>query len=341
MPPQETSKREGDPMLMRDIVAETITSHVSDLATRFVAFKKISMKLSQGDEFIIEPTRGGGATNFSYKVCLRYDPDPDLALFAKLSFPYALWNPDPNVLYDLERTENEYAIMNRVSEMMDDAPIATPYLCVDVQHNMKLLVTEWSKSDEQWATQFIDGVVDNRVVPKIARTLALLHLADFDPEFNTNVRPCMLTLFPAMSAKLRELNSLPAGEGGRVAVLAKSYGQDLCDEIVDRNVANYNDRNCLVHSDPQAFNILVERKPDASSPERFGPTGDVVLCDWEMAFAGPIGRDIGLAWVMPVSCLLAHATRGRANFVEDSFLRIIAELWAEYSKVLVEKGNKD
>mgnify|MGYP004104463449 CR=1 FL=1 len=41
----------------------------------------------------------------------------------------------------------------------------------------------------------------------------------------------------------------------------------------------------------------VEAKPEVSTLERFGPNGDVILCDWEMVFAGPIGRDIGLAWV--------------------------------------------
>jgi len=338
MQTEDGHERETNPDVKRDLVAETITSHVSHLATKFDDFKAISSALDNGDELIVE-TISGGCTNFSYKVYLR--GTPDVALFAKLSFAYALWNPDPDVPYDLDRTENEFAMMKRVSEMMEDAPIATPYLCVDVQKDMKLLVTEWCESDEQWANQFIDGVVDERIVPKLAQTLALLHLADFDPEFNANVRPCMLTVFPAMKDKLKELNSLPAGDGGRVADLAKSYGQDICDEIIDRNLANYNERNCLVHSDAHAFNILVEKKPDVSSLERFGPKGDVVLCDWEMAFAGPIGRDIGLSWSWPLSCLLAHAANGHAYSVDDSFLHIIEQLWDEYSNVLVRKGNKD
>lgn len=209
----------------------------------------------------------------------------------------ALWNPDPEVDYSTIRTENEFGIMQKVSQMLNDAPVAVPYLCADVR-DMKLLVTQWaSHADEQWANQFIDGIVDDRPVKKLAQTLALLHCSDFDPDFNNNVRPCMRTIFPAMKEKLQELVALPEGEGGRVADLAKSYGGDVCDRIIDANLANYEDRDCLVHSDSHAFNILVEAKPEVSTLERFGPNGDVILCDWEMVFAGPIGRDIGLAWV--------------------------------------------
>ncbi len=39
--------------------------------------------------------------------------------------------------------------------------VAVPYLCLDID-GMKLLVTQWSEADEQWANQFIDGSVDTR-----------------------------------------------------------------------------------------------------------------------------------------------------------------------------------
>lgn len=31
-----------------------------------------------------------------------------------------------------------------------------------------------------------------------------------------------------------------------------------------------------------------------------------MLCDWEMAFCGPIGRDLGVFLAFPLSCVLAH-----------------------------------
>ena len=278
-----SEERPNDPNQLLTLVVETITSHVTDLSEQFEQFRSIRTALENDGDALIAKVISGGCTNFSYKVSLQ--SKPGMALFAKLCFPYALWNPDPDVDYSLVRTENEYGIMKTVCNMMDDAPVATPYLCVDVQ-GMKLLVTQWTNhADEQWANQFIDGVVDDRPVQKLAETLALLHCADFDPEFNTNVRPCMLTIFPAMKEKLQELVTLPDGEGGRVAELAKSYGKDLCDQIIDANRANYDDRDCLVHSDAHAFNILVEAKPDVSTLERFGPNGNVVLCDCEYSVA--------------------------------------------------------
>ena len=64
----------------------------------------------------------------------------------------ALWNPDPEVDYSTIRTENEFGMMQKVSQMMD-AVVAVPYLCVDVK-DMKLLVPQWStNADEQWANQ--------------------------------------------------------------------------------------------------------------------------------------------------------------------------------------------
>ena len=39
---------------------------------------------------------------YSYKVYV--DKQPELCVFAKLSFEYALWNPDKTSHYDLQRT---------------------------------------------------------------------------------------------------------------------------------------------------------------------------------------------------------------------------------------------
>ena len=41
-------------------------------------------------------------TQYSYKVYV--DKQPELCVFAKLSFEYALWNPDKTSHYDLQRT---------------------------------------------------------------------------------------------------------------------------------------------------------------------------------------------------------------------------------------------
>lgn len=90
--------------------------------------------------------------------------------------------------------------MKKFTELMgENAPVATPYLCENVD-NMKILVTEWSSTDGQWANQFIDGQVNHRVIPKLVEAIATLNLTPFDdeigPSFNDNARPCIQTVFP-------------------------------------------------------------------------------------------------------------------------------------------------
>jgi hypothetical protein len=147
----------------------------------------------------------GGATNFSYKVFI--DQKPELCVFAKLCFEYALWNPDRSAHYDLLRVENEYKIMQQVASTAQGC-VVTPLALYDIEHDglhMKLFVTEWSKADEQFCNQFIDGVVDPRIGPKIANTLATLNLIkDFDPEFNKTFHTC------------REKKAPPTGMGRRM-----------------------------------------------------------------------------------------------------------------------------
>jgi hypothetical protein len=127
-------------------------------------------------------------------VFLEGDPEGAPSFFAKIAFPYALWNPDRSVHYDVARTANEFKIMKRFKEMLgEDAPVAKPYLCVDVEDTgMKILVVEWtSNADEQWANQFIDGEVDHRVIPKLAKALAALNLAPL----TMNSTRCLMIMF--------------------------------------------------------------------------------------------------------------------------------------------------
>ena len=52
---------------------------------------------------------------YSYKVYV--DEQPELCVFAKLSFEYALWNPDKTSHYDLQRT-GEHIVCIVVSYMI-------------------------------------------------------------------------------------------------------------------------------------------------------------------------------------------------------------------------------
>ena len=165
--------------------------------------------------------------------------------------------------------------------------VVSPIGCWDILYQgqkMKILVTEWSKGDEQFSNQFIDGSVDPRIAPKIAATVATLHtIADFDPDFNEQVKPCMESLLAHMKDVAREASNSVVPKD-RTELYCSTLGEKVVMKIVDANIANYHQRDCLIHSDCHAFNILVEAKPSIEKLEQYAG-GTMVLCDWEMAMA--------------------------------------------------------
>ena len=177
--------------------------------------------------------------------------------------------------------------MEKVSSKTHGSVVA-PLGCWDLNHEgqkMKILVTEWSKGDEQLSNQFIDGAVDPRIAPKIAETVAALHtIEDFDPDFNQQVKPCMENLLEHMKSVAREA-SKSQDPKDRTESYCATLGEGVVMNIINALTANYHQRDCLIHSDCHAFNILVEAKPSIEELEAFGKNGTMVLCDWEMAMA--------------------------------------------------------
>lgn len=280
----------------------------------------------------------GGYTNYSYKVSV--DKHPELCVFAKFCFDFALWSPDKTAHYDLQRTENEYEIMKTISSKTPDSVVA-PLACWDIKHegrSMKLLLTEWSKGDEQFCNQFIDGAVDPRIASKIANTVATLHtIKDFDPDFNELVKVPLIDTLEHMKAVAKAASRTENPED-RTGAYCASLGEDVIMKIINANIANYHKRDCLIHSDCHVFNTLVEAKPSIEELEAFGPNGTVVICDWEMAMAGPMGRDIGLALHFPVSCMIAHALNGHSE-ANESIKIYINTLIDVYCSRMIEAGK--
>jgi len=195
-----------------------------------------------------------------------------------------------------------------------------------------------NKADEQFSNQFIDGTVDPRIVPKLAEVLVDLHnIKDFDPNFNQNVKPCMENLLENMKTAL-EMASKPLNPEDRTGAFCVSLGKDGLNKIAEAVIANYHKRDCLVHSDSHVFNVSVEAKPSIDNMESFGPDGSMVLCDWEMAFAGPIGKNIGLALAFPIGCMITHAINGHSD-TSKSLHSYIDDLWDCCSSRLMEAGK--
>jgi thiamine kinase-like enzyme len=333
------------------VVIHAITEHLqghADSSARFPDLVEINKALEAGDKLQLELLAGGN-TNFSYKVSLENSPDK-APLFAKLTMAKALWNPYTSIDFDLSRTENEFIIMNKFqniltsSKDMSSTPVVTPYFCVDAGPGYRLLVTEWSTADEQWANQFIDGHVDERILEKLAMTFATLHCSTsrigLDQTFNDKVMPYMMTIFPLIKALSSEylLDSNDVNDKG--VVLMHRIGQTAFHRMVDNMEERFQEGDCMVHSDATTFNILVEPKPSIEELREFGSEGSFVLCDWENAYMGPIGRDMGVFSSWAFACAFSHAVQGHGS-VAYHLVGCMYSFWESYAAALVEKGGKD
>ena len=247
----------------------------------------------------------GGYTNYTYKVFLVPSNEeknisidnvvPEIALFVKLCFPRAFWNPDPNYVYDVERIANEYEMMLKFAKLAPGC-VATPYLLLDVG-DMKLLATQWNPDDEQMGNQFIDGACDVRVAKTLAAAIAALHCSRLDADFNTEARDCMIDIFPSMEEEMIKMarNEIASS---RAATLALDLGVDGSSRLFDAVTNSYRDQEIPCHADLHMFNIIVEIKPQIDlfserEDDIFGENGTFCICDWEMVMKGPMGLDMG------------------------------------------------
>lgn len=130
-------------------IVEDIVVSLCQEDSEFADLRNMATALKSGNDSLKIKSLSGGITNYSYKVSLA---SGSIALFAKICFEFALWNPDRSVKYDLSRVENEFQIMKDASAM-EPSPVVTPYDCVDVVdsdgNKMKLLITAWAPTDEQ------------------------------------------------------------------------------------------------------------------------------------------------------------------------------------------------
>ena len=145
------------------------------------------------------------------------------------------------------------------------------------------------------------------------------------------------------SGKMSVLKACEAIDGkdpkDRTEAFCRELGTKNVGNFINGCIINYHQRDCLVHSDSHVFNLLVEAKPSIEELEQFGPDGTIILCDWEMAFAGPIGRDLGKAQSFPIAVMVAHALNGHLDAVNDIEL-FLDTLWKEYASTLIEKTDK-
>ncbi|KAL9180563.1 hypothetical protein ACHAXT_011016 [Thalassiosira profunda] len=337
----ELSAYDRDKLAKRALVRRTLAAHcAADSPHEEVRAIAAALEKGESVEDVIKLTNlSGGYTNYTYSVTLATEEGTETKLFVKLCFPRAFWNPDPDYHYDTNRIVAEKVMMEQFAALAPGcAP--QPYLLIDLEERMKLLVTAWAAGDEQLANQFIDGDADLRVAEKLGASVAALHCTEMDPHFNTNARECMLHIFPALRKTLVELaTSSESNSPNRFAKLAREFGPSDCGTFIDRAAESYRSKQIPVHADLHAFNCLVEAKPGLLEEECFGKEGLVVVCDWEMAMMGPLGLDTGRAFSIPVACILAHSLN-RNEDVAPGLMQWMDTYWDSYASGMKSKGKE-
>jgi hypothetical protein len=101
---------------------------------------------------------------------------------------------------------------------------------------------------------------------------------------------------------------------------------------------SYLTQECLIHSDSHVCNILVEKKPSIETLQQFGDKGNLFICDWEMVYGGPRGRDDGIFQAFPICCAMAHAVQGHKAEALNILDNLIA-FWDAYADTLTKKGK--
>ena len=325
----------------KQVVLQEIASRCND-SSEFAILRQLGQALSQGQTLVCQII-AGGRTNYSYKVYVQ--EDEALAVYSKISFSFALWNPDRTQEYDIQRTVHEFEIIQKFTKIMGhkDAPVAKPLLLVDLPElRAKLVVTEWaSDCPEQWASQFQEGRVDMEIYQKLAEALGALNLTttddenDVDPSFNENIRPCVQSLFPGSKERFASMLQLDKSQDDFAVQGVKAMGQEVYDKLVDKMEEEFMEtREALCHNDCHQFNILFAGNDKDESNH------DFILCDWEMSFAGPQGRDGGIAQSYAIACSVCHAMLGDRDKAEH-LLNATIGFWDAYEQVFRKAGKSD
>ena len=302
----------------------------------------------------------GGKTNYSFKVFVSKTDSTNegekqvenavdnLAIYTKLYLPHAIWDKDHNFEFDIERAVSEFETLQKLDRIGNEAdatpfPVVSSYCVLDVEGDAKLLLAEWAtNTEEQWANQFIDGEVDERIVHKAAEAFAILNLTQVDQAWNDSARSALLSVCSMVKLHFTKLTMAPDEDCDALMNLLKEVGQGTFDNVVDKYSHQIMEvRESLCHSDSHPFNILVETKCKSTENDYekvFGPNGNVILCDWETAICGPLGRDAGTFMSFPTACALCLAVQGH----KDEAMHLVdcaAQFWDTYAKTLSERTN--
>ena len=337
---------DDDVMADRDTKLQIVLQHVKEnckLDSEHSDVRYICEALHNGDTLEAKVI-SGGYTNYSYQLFLKNEPEKKL--FAKICFAYALWCPGKKIPYDLDRQRCEFNLMKEFSESLtsgdgEESPVVTPYFLLNVDNQIRILVSQWASTDEQWGNQFIDGEVDRRTLPNIATTMAKVGLAKVDDKnLNQNMLTDLRGMFAGFGPIFANLFAANPNPDKCVEYLSK-VGKERLAAMQEAAIALEDKKECTVHADAHVFNMLVEAKPriDENLNGQFGVSANVVICDWEMAHIGCHGLDLGMLFYIPITCAYLHAAKGYHDKAQH-ILNCLDEIWDVYATYMVQEGGK-
>ena len=121
----------------------------------------------------------------------------------------------------------------------------------------------------------------------------------------------MNAMYPAL--KIIFAGQLDAPTMDKALEYSRVLGQNKFDKMIDNLQANYMSKLVVQHGDPNVFNVLVEPKPSVEELEKFGPSGDMVVVDFEMAFVGEFKTIRRLSGHMVVPLTRCGLFRGQVH----------------------------
>jgi hypothetical protein len=252
-----------------------------------------------------------GFSNYTYKIFLEKDPD-NSAIFAKVALTYALWNPDRSAIFALDRSNNEKKIMEFFLEKFQDTtteedypnpPVCQPYFIMDLSPEARLLCNRFEQKQRTWDAQFVDGIIDKRLIARAARFIASVnltsldeHKSQFPTEYNDGIKETYRSVCPVLKAAFEQIAAQPVTpQNQHFMEYAQDGGVEAFAAAIDNSLVQYEEPDVLLHGDFHVLNILVEdfSENDNGDVVSFGPNGSLHICDWDMSHVGTLGRDIG------------------------------------------------
>mmetsp|Transcript_5445 Transcript_5445/g.10236 ORF Transcript_5445/g.10236 Transcript_5445/m.10236 type:complete len:349 (+) Transcript_5445:3-1049(+) len=231
--------------------------------------------------------------------------------------------------------------LSETEEFKKDPPVCQPYLQMDIAPDASMLVEKFETNCVTLSRQFAEGLIDQRLIPKLARVIAAINSTDLDEakeffalDYNDGVKHTFRNMCPTLKLGFGQLISQPRNpQNQHFLDYAHTLGQEMFDKMMDIMLEGYERPEVLLHGDVTIFNTLVESTIQNGDSMSFGRHACLKLCDWDMSHVGNRGRDIGSLLAAPIAYAYFLAAQGQPEKGLACIDSVFA-LWKEYYKCM-------